>query len=73
MMTETVVAVDLLENMRSLLVVHKEKKIRIVRKRMEELHIPKKDLEWYLDLRRCGGSSTQDLVWICHFYLSNRG
>lgn len=33
----------------------REERIEILEKRMEEMHVPKEDLQWYLDLRRFGG------------------
>lgn len=33
----------------------REERLDYLLKRMEELHIPEKDFEWYLDLRRYGG------------------
>lgn len=54
---ETVAAVDLLVPGSGELVggSQREERLELLVKRMEELHIPKKDLEWYLDLRRYGG------------------
>ena len=54
---ETVAAVDLLVPGSGELVggSQREERLELLEKRMEELHIPKKDLEWYLDLRRYGG------------------
>ncbi|CCV65011.1 Asparaginyl-tRNA synthetase [Alteracholeplasma palmae J233] len=33
----------------------REENLELLVKRMEELHVPTKDLDWYLDLRRYGG------------------
>lgn len=54
---ETVAAVDLLVPGSGELIggSQREERLDYLEKRMEELHIPKEDLEWYLDLRRFGG------------------
>jgi len=54
---ETVAAVDLLVAGSGELVggSQREERLDLLEKRMEEMHIPKKDLDWYLDLRRYGG------------------
>jgi len=33
----------------------REERLEMLEKRMEEMHIPKEELEWYLDTRRYGG------------------
>ncbi|AUD66089.1 asparagine--tRNA ligase [Tenericutes bacterium MZ-XQ] len=33
----------------------REERLDVLERRMEEMHVPKEDLEWYLDLRRYGG------------------
>jgi len=33
----------------------REERLDVLMKRMDEMHVPKADLEWYLDLRRYGG------------------
>jgi asparaginyl-tRNA synthetase len=54
---KTVAAVDLLVPGSGELIggSQREERLEYLEKRMEELHIPKADLEWYLDLRRFGG------------------
>ena len=54
---KTVAAVDLLVPGSGELIggSQREERLDYLEKRMEELHIPKEDLEWYLDLRRFGG------------------
>lgn len=54
---ETVRAVDLLVPGSGELVggSQREERLDLLLKRMDELHIPKEDLDWYLDLRRYGG------------------
>ncbi|MBN3491042.1 asparagine--tRNA ligase [Acholeplasma equirhinis] len=54
---ETVAAVDLIVAGSGELVggSQREERLDLLEKRMEEMHIPKKDLDWYLDLRRYGG------------------
>lgn len=54
---KTVAAVDLLVPGSGELIggSQREERLDYLEKRMEELHIPKADLQWYLDLRRFGG------------------
>ncbi|MFA7422377.1 MAG: asparagine--tRNA ligase [Acholeplasmataceae bacterium] len=54
---ETVAAMDLLVPGSGELIggSQREERIDMLEKRMEEMHVPKEDLEWYLDLRRFGG------------------
>jgi asparaginyl-tRNA synthetase len=54
---KTVAAVDLLVPGSGELIggSQREERLDYLERRMEELHIPKADLEWYLDLRRFGG------------------
>lgn len=54
---QTVAAMDLLVPGSGELVggSQREERLDYLIKRMDELHIPKDDLEWYLDLRRYGG------------------
>jgi asparaginyl-tRNA synthetase len=54
---KTVAAVDLLVPGSGELIggSQREERLEYLEKRMEELHVPKADLEWYLDLRRFGG------------------
>ncbi|MFA5692629.1 MAG: asparagine--tRNA ligase [Acholeplasmataceae bacterium] len=54
---KTVAAVDLLVPGSGELVggSQREERIDLLIKRMDEMNVPKKDLEWYLDLRRYGG------------------
>ena len=54
---KTVAAVDLLVPGSGELIggSQREERLDYLVKRMDELHIPKEDLEWYLDLRRFGG------------------
>ena len=54
---KTVAAMDLLVPGSGELVggSQREERLDYLIKRMEELHVPQKDLEWYLDLRRYGG------------------
>ncbi len=54
---KTVAAMDLLVPGSGELVggSQREERLDLLEARMEELHIPKKDMEWYLDLRRYGG------------------
>jgi asparaginyl-tRNA synthetase len=54
---QTVAAMDLLVPGSGELVggSQREERLDYLLKRMEEMHIPKEDLEWYLDLRRYGG------------------
>lgn len=54
---ETVAAVDLLVPGSGELVggSQREERLDLLIKRMDELHIPKEDMSWYLDLRRYGG------------------
>ena len=57
---KTVAAVDLLVPGSGELVggSQREERLDYLLKRMEEMHIPKEDLNWYLDLRRYGGVQT---------------
>jgi asparaginyl-tRNA synthetase len=54
---QTVAAMDLLVPGSGELVggSQREERLDFLLKRMEEMHVPKHDLEWYLDLRRYGG------------------
>ena len=54
---ETVAAVDLLVPGSGELIggSQREERLDYLEKRMAEMHVPKADLEWYLDLRRYGG------------------
>ncbi|MDY0210326.1 MAG: asparagine--tRNA ligase [Acholeplasma sp.] len=54
---ETVAAVDLLVPGSGELIggSQREERLESLIKRMDEMHVPKEDLEWYLDLRRYGG------------------
>ena len=54
---ETVAAVDLLVPGSGELIggSQREERLDYLEKRMTEMHVPKADLEWYLDLRRYGG------------------
>lgn len=54
---ETVAAMDLLVPGSGELVggSQREERLDFLLKRMDEMHVPKEDLEWYLDLRRYGG------------------
>jgi asparaginyl-tRNA synthetase len=54
---ETVAAMDLLVPGSGELIggSQREERLDILERRMEEMHVPKEDLEWYLDLRRYGG------------------
>lgn len=54
---ETVAAVDLLVPGSGELIggSQREERLELLIKRMDEMHVPKEDLEWYLDLRRYGG------------------
>ncbi len=54
---ETVAAMDLLVPGSGELIggSQREERIDVLERRMEEMHVPKEDLEWYLDLRRYGG------------------
>lgn len=54
---ETVAAMDLLVPGSGELVggSQREERLDYLLKRMDEMHVPKEDLEWYLDLRRYGG------------------
>ncbi|MDY0075333.1 MAG: asparagine--tRNA ligase [Acholeplasmataceae bacterium] len=54
---ETVAAMDLLVPGSGELVggSQREERMDYLLRRMEEMHIPKKDFEWYIDLRRYGG------------------
>jgi asparaginyl-tRNA synthetase len=54
---KTVAAVDLLVPGSGELIggSQREERLEYLEKRMAELHVPKADLEWYLDLRRFGG------------------
>ncbi len=54
---KTVAAMDLLVPGSGELVggSQREERLDLLIKRMEEMHVPQKDLEWYLDLRRYGG------------------
>lgn len=57
---KTVAAVDLLVPGSGELVggSQREERLDVLLKRMEEMHVPIKDLDWYLDLRRYGGVQT---------------
>jgi len=54
---ETVAAMDLLVPGSGELIggSQREERLDVLERRMEEMHVPKEDLEWYLDLRRYGG------------------
>jgi len=54
---ETVAAMDLLVPGSGELIggSQREERLDVLERRMEEMHVPKEDLEWYLDLRRFGG------------------
>ena len=54
---ETVAAMDLLVPGSGELVggSQREERLDYLVKRMEEMHVPQKDLDWYIDLRRYGG------------------
>ena len=54
---ETVAAVDLLVPGSGELIggSQREERLDLLLKRMEEMHVPQEDLEWYIDLRRYGG------------------
>lgn len=54
---ETVAAMDLLVPGSGELIggSQREERLDILEKRMEEMHVPKEDLNWYLDLRKYGG------------------
>lgn len=54
---ETVAAMDLLVPGSGELIggSQREERLDVLEKRMEEMHVPKHDLEWYLDLRKFGG------------------
>ena len=54
---ETVAAMDLLVPGSGELIggSQREERLDVLERRMEEMHVPKADLEWYLDLRRYGG------------------
>ena len=54
---ETVAAMDLLVPGSGELIggSQREERLDLLEKRMEEMHVPKEELEWYLDLRRYGG------------------
>ena len=54
---ETVAAMDLLVPGSGELIggSQREERLDVLERRMEEMHVPKSDLEWYLDLRRFGG------------------
>ena len=60
MIKKTVAAVDLLVPGSGELVggSQREERLDVLLKRMEEMHVPIKDLDWYLDLRRYGGVQT---------------
>ncbi|PII01676.1 asparagine--tRNA ligase [Acholeplasma laidlawii] len=57
---KTVAAVDLLVPGSGELVggSQREERLDVLLKRMEDMHVPVKDLDWYLDLRRYGGVQT---------------
>ena len=57
---KTVAAVDLLVPGSGELVggSQREERLDLLLKRMEQMHIPLKDLDWYIDLRRYGGVKT---------------
>ena len=54
---ETVAAMDLLVPGSGELIggSQREERLDVLERRMVEMHVPKEDLEWYLDLRRYGG------------------
>lgn len=57
---KTVAALDLLVPGSGELVggSQREERLDVLLKRMEDMHVPVKDLDWYLDLRRYGGVQT---------------
>ncbi len=57
---KTVAAVDLLVPGSGELVggSQREERLDLLLKRMEQMHVPLKDLDWYIDLRRYGGVKT---------------
>ena len=54
---ETVAAMDLLVPGSGELIggSQREERLDLLEKRMEEMHVPKADFDWYLDLRKYGG------------------
>ncbi|BCR36870.1 asparagine--tRNA ligase [Mariniplasma anaerobium] len=54
---ETVAAMDLLVPGSGELIggSQREERLDVLERRMEEMHVPKEDLNWYLDLRKFGG------------------
>lgn len=55
---ETVAAMDLLVPGSGELIggSQREERMDVLKKRMQELHVPEKDLSWYMDLRKYGGA-----------------